>query len=226
MAGGVPASTISQPIFTGERRRVDTHTSLANLERPHFPHSENSPPRSPDSEEVSVSNEVDLDFLQFVVTTWVPRSWNGGILGILLEIRGAYDYWHRGDAHTQIAFDILVSWMRASQLHREPNKQFMDLGRIIPRAFRMQIVIKFDPSIPIQKLPARLHTAFHEADTYARAAQPFMDRRGTQRTLRCQGCRIFGHEASTCNLRPRGNYSQYRRPSKTAEGTLHAAHEC
>ncbi|RNF17480.1 hypothetical protein TcG_05599 [Trypanosoma cruzi] len=151
MAGGAAASTISQPIFTGERWRVDTHTSLANLERPHFPHSENSPPRSPDSEEVSVSNEVDLDFLEFDVTTWVPRIWNGGILGILLEIRGACDYWHRGDAHAQIAFVILVSWMRASRLYREPDKQFMDLGRIIPRAFRMQIVIKSDPSIPIQK---------------------------------------------------------------------------
>ncbi|RNC31909.1 helicase-like protein, partial [Trypanosoma cruzi] len=106
IAGGAAAPTISQPIFTGERRRVNTHTSLANLERPHFPHSENSPSRSPDSEEVSVSNEVDLDFLEFDVTTWVPRIWNGGILGILFEIRSACDYWHRGDAHTQIAFDI------------------------------------------------------------------------------------------------------------------------
>ncbi|RNF14650.1 structural maintenance of chromosome protein 4 [Trypanosoma cruzi] len=218
MAGGASASTISQPISTGERRRVDTHTSLANLGRPNPPHSENSPSRSPDSEEVSVSNELDLDFLQFVVTTWVLRSWNGGILGILFEIRGAYDYWRRGDAHAQIAFVILNSWMRASRLYREPDKQFMDFGRIIPRAFRMQIVIKFDPSIPIQKLRARLRTAFHGADTFARLAQPFMDRRGTQRTVRCQRCHTYGNEASTCNMRPRGNYSQYRRPSKNGRG--------
>ncbi|KAF8299307.1 hypothetical protein TcBrA4_0044890 [Trypanosoma cruzi] len=72
------------------------------------------PFRSPLSEEVFGSNEEDLDFLEFNVTTWVPRIWNGGILGILLEIRGACDYWHRGDAHTQIAFDILVSWMRVA----------------------------------------------------------------------------------------------------------------
>ncbi|RNC44153.1 surface protease GP63 [Trypanosoma cruzi] len=75
---------------------------------------------------------------------------------------------------------FLVLWMRALQLHREPNKQFMDLGRIIPRVLRMRIMIKFDPSIPIQKLPARLRTAFHGDDTFARVAQPFMDRRGTR----------------------------------------------
>ncbi|ESS54903.1 hypothetical protein TCDM_13675 [Trypanosoma cruzi Dm28c] len=95
--------------------------------------------------------------------------------------------------------------MHALRLYREPQKQFMDLGRIIPRAFRMQIVIKSDPSIPIQKLPARLHTAFHEADTFARLAQPLMDRRGTrsqqQRSLRCQLCLIYGHDASTRNVR-------------------------
>ncbi|KAF8288930.1 hypothetical protein TcBrA4_0003090 [Trypanosoma cruzi] len=72
------------------------------------------PFRSPLSEEVFGSNEEDLDFLEFDVTTWVPRIWNGGILGILFEIRSACDYWHRGDAHTQIAFDILFLWMRVA----------------------------------------------------------------------------------------------------------------
>ncbi|RNC36314.1 surface protease GP63 [Trypanosoma cruzi] len=100
---------------------------------------------------------------------------------------------------------FLVLWMRALQLHREPKKQFMDLGRIIPRVFRMRIVIKFDTSIPIQKLRARLCTAFHGDDTFARVAQPLMDRRGTrsqqQRSLRCQLCLIYGHDASTCKVR-------------------------
>ncbi|RNC34518.1 selenocysteine-tRNA-specific elongation factor [Trypanosoma cruzi] len=75
---------------------------------------------------------------------------------------------------------FLVLWMRALQLYREPNKQFMDLGGIVLRAFRMRIVIKSDPSIPIQKLRARLRTAFHEDDTFARVAQSLMDRRGTR----------------------------------------------
>ncbi|KAF8294717.1 hypothetical protein TcYC6_0100870 [Trypanosoma cruzi] len=151
MAGGAAAPTIPQPIFTGGRRRVNSHTSLGNLGRPRFPHSVTSPSRSPASEEVSGSEEEDLGFLEFGFTTWVPRSWNGGFLGILFEIWGACDYWHRGEAHAQIAFDILFSWMRALQLYREPNKQFMELGRIIPRVFWMQIVIKSDPSVPIQK---------------------------------------------------------------------------
>ncbi|RNC52962.1 structural maintenance of chromosome protein 4 [Trypanosoma cruzi] len=224
MAEGVPASTIPQPIFTGERRRVNSHTSLANLGRPRFPHPATLPSRSPASEEVSGSNEENPGFLEFVFNTWVPRSWNGGFVGILFEIRGAYDYWHRGEAHAQIAFDILVSWMRALQLYREPNKQFMDLGRIIPRLFRMQIVIKSDPSIPIQKLRARLHTAFHEDDTFARVAQPFMDRRGTrsqqQRSLLCHLCPIYGYKASTYKVRPKRGFPNYKQTSKNGKGAV------
>ncbi|KAF8300369.1 hypothetical protein TcYC6_0060670 [Trypanosoma cruzi] len=225
MAGRAAAPTIPQPNPTGERRRVSSHTSLGNLGRPRFPHSVTSPSRSPASEEASGSNEEDLGFLEFDVTTWVPRSWNGGLLGILFEIRGAYDYWHRGDAHAQIAFDILFSWMRALQLYREPNKQFMDLGRIVLQVFWMQIMIKSDPSIPIQKLRARLHTAFHEDDTFARVAQPFMDRMGTrpqqQRSLRCQLCPIYGHEASTCNVRSKRGFPNYKQTSKNGEGAVH-----
>ncbi|RNC39996.1 selenocysteine-tRNA-specific elongation factor [Trypanosoma cruzi] len=113
---------------------------------------------------------------------------------------------------------FLVLWMRALQLHREPKKQFMDLGRIVLQVFRMQIVIKFDPSIPIQKLRARLRTAFHEDDTFARVAQPFMDRRGTrsqqQRSLLCQLCLIYGHDASTCKVRPKRVFPNYKRKLK------------
>ncbi|KAF8294761.1 hypothetical protein TcBrA4_0071370 [Trypanosoma cruzi] len=73
MAGDMPASTFPQPIFTGERRRVNTHTSLGNLCRPHFPHPMALPFRSPLSEEVFGSNEEDLCFLQFDVDTCAPR---------------------------------------------------------------------------------------------------------------------------------------------------------
>ncbi|RNC52896.1 hypothetical protein TcCL_ESM09826 [Trypanosoma cruzi] len=69
MAGGAAAPTIPQPIFTGERRRVNSHTSLANLGRPRFPHPVTSPSRSPASEEASGSDEEDLGFLEFGFTT-------------------------------------------------------------------------------------------------------------------------------------------------------------
>ncbi|RNC48649.1 selenocysteine-tRNA-specific elongation factor [Trypanosoma cruzi] len=124
---------------------------------------------------------------------------------------------------------FLVLWMRASRLHGEPGKQFMDLGGIVLRAFRMRIVIKFDPSIPIQKLRARLRTVFHEDDTFTRVAQSLVDRRETrsqqQRSLLCQLCLIYGHEASTCNVRPKRGFPNYKRPSKTAEELPHAAYE-
>ncbi|RNC52413.1 ubiquitin hydrolase, putative,cysteine peptidase, Clan CA, family C19 [Trypanosoma cruzi] len=151
MAGGVPVSTIPQHIPTGERRRVNTYASLGDVGRPRPPRSVTLPLLSPASERVSGSNEEDPGFLEFDVTTWVPRIWNEGAPGILFETRSAYDCWHRGDAHAQIAFDFLVSWMRASRLHREHAKQFMDSGRVIPRAFRMLIVIKSDPSVPTQR---------------------------------------------------------------------------
>ncbi|RNC52140.1 structural maintenance of chromosome protein 4, partial [Trypanosoma cruzi] len=119
----------------------------------------------------------------------------------------------------QIAFDILVSWMCALQLYREPNKQFMDLGRIVLQVFWMQIMIKSDPSIPIQKLRARLHTAFYEDDTFARAAQPLMDRMGTRSLLlRCRLCHNYGHDASNCNVRPKRVSPNYKRTSKNGKG--------
>ncbi|KAF8280125.1 hypothetical protein TcYC6_0001010 [Trypanosoma cruzi] len=66
----------------------------------------------------------------------------------------------KGNAHAQIAFDIRVSWMRALQLYRGPNKKFMDSGRIIPRVFRMQITIQSDPSVPTQKAACPLSYGF------------------------------------------------------------------
>ncbi|RNC43807.1 surface protease GP63 [Trypanosoma cruzi] len=58
--------------------------------------------------------------------------------------------------------------------------------------------------IPLSTLRARLHMAVHEADTFARATQPLVERRATQqkqRLLRFQLCRIYGHDASTRNVR-------------------------
>ncbi|RNC39153.1 structural maintenance of chromosome protein 4 [Trypanosoma cruzi] len=94
----------------------------------------------------------------------------------------------------------------------------MNLGRSLRNTFWMQLTMTSDPGIRLSKLRARLYTAVHQTDAYARATQLFVDRRETQRTVRRQRCHIFGHEASTCNVRPRGNYSQYRRPSKNGRG--------
>ncbi|EKG04308.1 hypothetical protein TCSYLVIO_004634 [Trypanosoma cruzi] len=64
----------------------------------------------------------------------------------------------------------------------------------------MQLTIASDPGIRLSKMRARLYTAVYQTNTYARATQPLVDRRETQRTVRCQQCHIFGHEASTCNV--------------------------
>ncbi|RNC32800.1 structural maintenance of chromosome protein 4 [Trypanosoma cruzi] len=94
----------------------------------------------------------------------------------------------------------------------------MNLGRSLLNTFRMQRTIASDPGIRLSKPRARLYTAVHQIYTYARAAQPLVDRRETQRTLRCQQCHTYGHDASKCDVRPRGNYLQYRRPSKNGRG--------
>ncbi|RNC41255.1 structural maintenance of chromosome protein 4 [Trypanosoma cruzi] len=94
----------------------------------------------------------------------------------------------------------------------------MNLGRSLRNTFRMRLMIASDPGIRLSKLRARLYTAVRQTDAYARATQLFVDRRENQRTVRCQRCHTYGHEASTCNARPRGNYSQHRRPSKNGRG--------
>ncbi|RNC53195.1 selenocysteine-tRNA-specific elongation factor [Trypanosoma cruzi] len=83
--------------------------------------------------------------------------------------------------------------------------------------------------IPPSTLRARLHMSVHEADEHARATQPLVERRVTQqkqRLSRCQLCRIYGHDASTRNVRSAASrdYSQRSRPLKNGEG-LPAAYE-
>ncbi|RNC51330.1 hypothetical protein TcCL_ESM11564 [Trypanosoma cruzi] len=96
----------------------------------------------------------------------------------------------------------------------------MDLDGILMQEFRMQLMMASDPDIPLSKLRARLYTVVHEADTFARAAQLLAERRGAQRSLRCQLCHVYGHDASTSNARdaPGGSYSQRRRPLRKGKG--------
>ncbi|EKF33452.1 hypothetical protein MOQ_002681 [Trypanosoma cruzi marinkellei] len=102
----------------------------------------------------------------------------------------------------------------------------MYLCGMLLQAFRMQLTVASDPGTPLSKLRARLCAAVHKAGAFARAIQLLAERRGTQRSLRCQLYHIYGHDTSTSNVRDatRGNYSRRSRPLKNGEG-LPAAYE-
>ncbi|RNF14422.1 helicase-like protein [Trypanosoma cruzi] len=210
MAGGVPSSATRR----GSAAYRPPH---GNAARPHFHPSTPLPSRTSPLD-AQLPMEEDRSFCAFDVTTWPLRIWNEGASGVVFDLRCAYQCWQRDEEQVKLAFDNLVEWIGALEDLQDPTDRFMNLGSSILNTFRMQLTMASDPGIRLSKLRARLHTAVHLTDTYARAAQLFVDRRETQRTVRCQRCHIFGHEASTCNVRPRGNYSQYRRPSKNGRG--------
>ncbi|RNC35840.1 selenocysteine-tRNA-specific elongation factor, partial [Trypanosoma cruzi] len=120
-----------------------------------------------------------------------------------VDLRSAYSYkcLHQADAQVQPAFDGLVLCRCALETERDPADCFMDLFRALLQTFQLHIMMTTESSVPISELRARLRTQ-------------------QQRSLRCRLCRICGRDASTCNVRStdRGNCSQRRWPSKTAEG--------
>ncbi|PWU95728.1 putative retrotransposon hot spot (RHS) protein [Trypanosoma cruzi] len=61
------------------------------------------------------------------------------------------------DAQVQVAFDSLVSCERAEEAELDPTEQFMKLGRNLLQAFRLQLILASDPSMPLSRLSARLH---------------------------------------------------------------------
>ncbi|KAF8276842.1 hypothetical protein TcBrA4_0123200 [Trypanosoma cruzi] len=149
--------------------------SQGNVARPHLPHSMPLPSRASPLEDDSGAEDQVLHFLAFDLTTWVPRIWNDVISGVPVDLRCAYGYyWHRGDAHAQIAFDGLVSCRRALEIARDPTDRLMDFGRALLRTFRMQLMMASDPSIRLSKFRDRLHMAVHGADTFARSTQPLV----------------------------------------------------
>ncbi|KAF8288135.1 hypothetical protein TcBrA4_0012720 [Trypanosoma cruzi] len=210
MAGGVPSSAAR-------------HSSAAyrpppdNVARPHFHPSTPLPSRTSPLD-AQLPMEEDRSFCAFDVTTWPSRIWNEGASGVIIDLRCAYQCWRQDNAQVKLAFGNLVEWIGALEGLQDPTDRIMNLGRSLLNTFRMQLTIASDPGIRLSKLRARLYTAVHQTDTYAKATQPLVDRRETQRTVRCQRCHIFGHEASTCNVRPRGNYLQRRRSSKNGRG--------
>ncbi|KAF8279084.1 helicase-like protein [Trypanosoma cruzi] len=218
MAGGVPSSAAR-------------HSSAAyrlphgNFGRPHFHPFTPLPSRTSPLEAQSPMEE-DRSFCAFDVTMWPTRIWNEGASGVVFDLRCAYQCWQQDDEQVKLVFGNLVEWIGVLEGGQDPTDQFINMGMSLLNTFRMQLTIASDPGIRLSKLRTRLYTAAHQTDTYARAAQLLVDRRETQRTSRCQRCHTYGHEASTCNVRSRGNYSQYRGQQKTAEGLPHAAHEC
>ncbi|ESS54997.1 hypothetical protein TCDM_13560 [Trypanosoma cruzi Dm28c] len=210
MAGGVPSSAAR-------------HSSAAyrlphgNVGRPHFHPSTPLPSRTSPLD-ARLPMEEDRSFCAFDVTTWPSRIWNEGDSGVIIDLRCAYQRWQQDDEQVKLAFDNLVEWIGVLEGGQDPTDRVMNLGRSLLNTFRMQLTMASDPGIRLSKLRARLYTAVHQTDTYAKATQPLVDRRETQRTLRCQRCHTYGHEASTCNVCSRRNYLQYRRPSKNGRG--------
>ncbi|RNC36521.1 structural maintenance of chromosome protein 4 [Trypanosoma cruzi] len=188
-----------------------------NVGRPHF-HSSTPLPSRTSPLEAQSPMEKDRGFCAFDVTTWPTRVWNEGSSGVVFDLRCAYQCWQQDEEKVSLAVDNLVEWIGVLEGGQDPTDRFMNLGMSLLNTFRMQLTMASDPGIRLSKPRARLYTAVHQTDTYAKAAQPLVDRRETQRTVRCQRCHTYGHEASTCNVRPRGNYSQYRRPSKNGRG--------
>ncbi|KAF5220238.1 hypothetical protein ECC02_006798 [Trypanosoma cruzi] len=210
MAGSVPSSAAR-------------HSSAAYrlphdiVGRPHFHPSTPLPFRTSPLEAQSPMEE-DRGFCAFDVTTWPTRIWNEGTSGVVIDLRCAYQCWQQEDEQVKLAFDNLVEWIGVLEGGQDPTDRFMRLGRSLLNTFRTQLTIASDPGIRLSKLRARLYTAAYQTDAYARAAQPLVDRQETQRTLRCQRCHTYGHEASTCNVPPRRNYSRRRWPSKNGRG--------
>ncbi|RNC34323.1 putative surface protease GP63 [Trypanosoma cruzi] len=165
-------------------------------------------------------------FRAFGVTTLAPRIWDEGVSGVVFDLRGAYNYWKRADDQAQLVFDSLVAWMCALEAGQDLSDRFMNLGKVLLQAFRMQLMMASDPGIPLFNVLARPCTAVHEADTFARAIQIPLERRGTQISLRCQLFHVYGHDTSKSNARdaPRRNRSADGR-QETAKGLLAASCE-
>ncbi|RNC39780.1 hypothetical protein TcCL_NonESM10830 [Trypanosoma cruzi] len=210
MAGGVPSSAARHSSAAYRRPH-------GNAARPHF-HPSTPLPYRASPLDAQLPMEEDRSFCAFDVTTWPSRIWNEGTSGVIIDLRCAYQCWQQDNEQVELAFDNLVEWIGVLDGGQDPTDRLMNLGRSLLNTFRMQLMMASNPGIRLSKVRARPYTAVHQMDAYARAAQLLVDRRETQRTVRCQRCHTYGHEASTCNVRPRGNYLQHRRPSTNGRG--------
>ncbi|ESS60460.1 helicase-like protein [Trypanosoma cruzi Dm28c] len=169
MAGGV-SSSAARRSSAAHRRPYD------NVGRPHFHPSTPLPSRTSPLD-ARLPMEEDRSFCAFDVTTWPSRMWNEGASGVIIDLRCAYQCWQRDDEQVKRAFGNLVEWIGVLEGGRDPTDRIMNLGRSLRNTFRMQLTMASDPGIRLSKLRARLYTAVHQTDAYARAAQPLVDRR-------------------------------------------------
>ncbi|RNE95722.1 structural maintenance of chromosome protein 4, partial [Trypanosoma cruzi] len=177
MAGGVSSSAT-------RRGSAAYRPPPDNVGRPHFHPSTPLPSRTSPLD-ARLPMEEDRSFCAFDVTRWPSRVWNEGASGVIIDLRCAYQCWRQDYEQVKLAFDNLVEWISALEGLQDPTDRIMKLGRSLLNTFRMQLTIASDPGILFSKLRARLHTAVQQTDTYARATQPLVDRRETQRTVRC-----------------------------------------
>ncbi|EKG08820.1 dynein heavy chain, putative [Trypanosoma cruzi] len=90
------------------------------------------------------------------------RIWDEGVSGVVVDLRRAYDYWKRADDQAQLVVGSLFTWMCALEAERDPTDRFMNFGKMLLQAFRMQLMMASDPGIPLFNILARLCTAAHE----------------------------------------------------------------
>ncbi|KAF5220789.1 helicase-like protein [Trypanosoma cruzi] len=177
MAGGVPSSAARHSSAAYRRPH-------GNVGRPHFHPSTPLPSRTSPLEAQSPMEE-DRGFCAFDVTTRPTRIWNEGTSGVVFDLRCAYQCWQQEDEQVKLAFENLFVWIGAPEGLQDPTDRFMNFGEVpteyIPDAAH-DCIRSRHPALQT----ARLYTAVHQTDTYARAVQPLVDRRETQRTLRCQ----------------------------------------
>ncbi|RNC56301.1 structural maintenance of chromosome protein 4, partial [Trypanosoma cruzi] len=174
MAGGVPSSAARHSSATHRRPH-------SNVGRPHFHPSMPLPSRTSPLEAQSPMEE-DRGFCAFDATTWPTRIWNEDASGVVFDLRCAYQCWQQEDEQVKLAFDNLVEWIGVLEGGQDPTDRFINFGRSLLNKIRMRLTMASDPGIRLSKLRARLHTAVRQTDTYARAAQPLVDRRETKGT--------------------------------------------
>ncbi|EKF29698.1 selenocysteine-tRNA-specific elongation factor, putative [Trypanosoma cruzi marinkellei] len=171
-------------------------------------------------DEHSATEEGKPRFCAFDVSGRPTRLWNEGVAGIVVDLRGAHNYWQQADDQAKLVFDSLVAWVGVLETKRELPDLFLKLSTRLLQAFRLQLMMAPEPGIPLYKPRARPPTAVREADAYAGATPPLAKRRGAQRTPRRQRRGICGHDATTRSSRDAftKNYFQRGRPLKTVRG--------
>ncbi|RNF14723.1 putative retrotransposon hot spot (RHS) protein [Trypanosoma cruzi] len=74
----------------------------------------------------SGQEEEQLSFYAFDATSRAVRIWNEGVSGVVVDLRGAYNYWQQTEDQVQLSFDCLAAWVGALGAGQELTDCFMD----------------------------------------------------------------------------------------------------